>query len=295
MIELSLFSGAGGGVLGTQHLLGWRTVGYVEIEEYCQRVLRRRIDDGVLDQAPIFGDIKAFIGNRYAAGYQGMVDVVSAGFPCQPFSVAGKQAGADDARNMWPATIECIRLVRPRYVYLENVPGLLASRKRRLWRVIRGPEWQLSTAVVEFDSYFGHVLGELSESGYDARWRVLSAAEMGAPHRRDRLWVVAEGVQLEGEQSSGDQCVGHCGAGLVSDTEGAGREEPRRGVGAESEHARSPDADWWEVEPDVGRVVDGLASRVDRVRALGNGQVPAVVAGAWRLLMDGKDFSPRRT
>jgi DNA (cytosine-5)-methyltransferase 1 len=173
MRELSLFSGIGGGLLGTK-LLGWRSVGYVEWNEYCQRVLRQRIEDGWLDEAPIFGDLRAFIADGYARAYQGLVDVITAGFPCQPFSVAGKQRGAEDERNMWPQTIECIRLVRPRYVLLENVPGLLAG------------------------GYLGTILGELAESGFDAKWRVLSAAEVGAPHKRDRLWIVAH--------STGERC-----------------------------------------------------------------------------------------
>ena len=103
-------------------LLGFRPVGYVEWDDYCQRVIAARIRDGILPDAPIFGDIKTFISEGYAASYQDMVDVLTAGFPCQPFSVAGKQRGADDERNMWPATAECIGIVRPRFVLLENAP-----------------------------------------------------------------------------------------------------------------------------------------------------------------------------
>ena len=167
MRYLSLFSGAGGGDLAAQHLLGWECMGYVEWDDYCQRVLRQRQDDGFLDRAPIYGDIRAFLGDGYAAAYTGMVDVVTGGFPCQPFSVAGNQLGADDPRNMWPATIATISTIRPRYAFLENVPGLVAS------------------------GYFGTILGDLAESGYGARWRILSAVEVGAPHKRDRLWIVA--------------------------------------------------------------------------------------------------------
>ena len=88
MKELSLFSGAGGGVLGTK-LLGWEAIGYVEYNEYCQQVIAQRIEDGFLDEAPIFSDVRAFLSEGYAESYQGMVDVVTAGFPCQPFSIAG--------------------------------------------------------------------------------------------------------------------------------------------------------------------------------------------------------------
>jgi len=166
MRELSLFSGAGGGLLGTVHLLGWRPVGYVEIDDYCQRVLAARIRDGLLPAAPIFGDIRTFIADGYAAGYSGLVDVITAGFPCQPWSVAGRGGGETDERNLWPETAECIRIVRPRFALLENVPGLLVHR------------------------YFGTVLGDLAEARYDCRWTVLSAKAVGAPHARDRLWIL---------------------------------------------------------------------------------------------------------
>lgn len=175
MRELSLFTGAGGGLLGT-HLLGWTPIGYVEYDDYCQRVIRQRIDDGILNNAPIFGDIRTFISDGYAASYQGLVDVITAGFPCQPFSAAGKQLGADDPRNMWPATIECIRQVRPRYAFLENVPALLSS------------------------GYFGTALGDLAAAGYDTRWCVLGGADVGNIADGKRLWVVAtspNGAMLE--------------------------------------------------------------------------------------------------
>ena len=94
MRELSLFSGAGGGLLGSK-LLGWTCVGYVENNEYCQKVLKQRIADGILDAAPIFGDIRKFISEGYARSYQGMVDVVTGGFPCQDISIAGSGAGID--------------------------------------------------------------------------------------------------------------------------------------------------------------------------------------------------------
>ena len=165
MNELALFSGGGGGLLASL-LLGHRIIGYVEIDDYCQRITAQRIKDGILPEAPIFSDITAFNDSGYAAAYTGLVDVLSGGFPCQPFSLSGKRLGAADERNMWPATIECIRVVRPGIVFLENVPALLTS------------------------GYFGTVLGDLAASRYDVRWRCLSAAEVGAPHKRNRLWIM---------------------------------------------------------------------------------------------------------
>ena len=167
MNELSLFSGAGGGLLGTK-LLGWRSVGYVENNTYCQQILAQRIEDGFLDEAPIFGDIDDFIESGAAKKYKGYVDVVTAGFPCQPFSVAGKKKGQDDERNKWPQTIQCIRDVGCRYALLENVPGLLNS------------------------GYFPEILRSLAEAGFDARGTVLGADDVGAPHRRKRLWILAD-------------------------------------------------------------------------------------------------------
>lgn len=168
MNELSLFSGAGGGLLGTK-LLGFRAVGYVERDAHCQKVLSQRIEDGLLDPAPVFGDIHAFLRDGWAGRYRGLVDVVSAGFPCQPFSVAGKQLAHDDDRNLWPETAEVLRVVRPRWALLENVPGLLSGRH----------------------GYFGRVLGDLAEMGFDAEWGVLGASDAGAPHYRRRLWILA--------------------------------------------------------------------------------------------------------
>jgi DNA (cytosine-5)-methyltransferase 1 len=268
MNELSLFSGCGGGLLGS-HLLGWNQIGYVEIDDYCQRVIAQRIKDGILPNAPIFGDIRTFISEGYAASYTGLVDVLSGGFPCQPFSLAGKRAGADDARNMWPATAECVRLIRPRYCYFENVPGLISS------------------------GYFGRIVADLAACGYGVRWRVLSAAEVGAPHKRDRLWIVAysdgrdegRGQWPERESHQRDSDVAGNGAQRkMADANSRRRQQyvaqPQRAVPVID--ARR----WWSVESDVGRLVDGYAGRVAELKALGNGQVPAVAATAWRLLTE---------
>ena len=170
--ELSLFSGAGGGLIGS-YMLDLRTIGYVEQDPFCQKVLRARIDNGILHNAPIFNDIVSFNCEGYAEAYKGMVDILTAGFPCPAFSVAGKQLAGNDERNVWPETIETIRIVRPRYALLENVAGLLSRRHR----------------------YFEKVLEDLSNCGYDAVWKVISAAELGAPHKRDRIWVVANSTK----------------------------------------------------------------------------------------------------
>lgn len=274
MRELSLFTGTGGGVLASR-LLGWRTIGYVEFNDYRQRLLRQRIDDGCLDRAPLFGDIRAFLRDGYAESYSGLVDVVSAGFPCQPFSVAGKQLGEDDERNMWPETIECLRVVRPRWALLENVSGLFAHEYART------------------------IFRELAESGFDAAWRVLSAAELGAPHKRDRVWIVAhanEEHRAAGRLHAGSRAEGE-GATLAAwarsttaHADQAGREESDAaaipaGAGSPAGMAAAPGRTaWWQAEPGMGRVADGVAHGVDRLEATGDGQVPAVAAAAWQIL-----------
>ena len=278
MRELSLFSGAGGGLLGTK-LLGWTHVGYVEWNEYCQRVIAARIADGYLDNAPIFTDVREFAQSGAADQYRGIADVVSAGFPCQPFSVAGKQAGADDERNMWPATIEVIRRVQPESVLLENVPGLISC------------------------GYLGTVITGLAEAGYVGRWGVLGARDVGAPHQRNRLWIVAHS---KGKRSDGSAYHrgGDCKHVLEVSESGNGRNDADVADSScerfKEQHATTSSGEpkqrsrgavaWWLCDPGdgpesgVGRVVDGVACRMDRLKAAGNGQVSAVVARAWEFL-----------
>jgi len=351
MTHLSLFTGGGGSDLAAQHLLGWRTVGYVDAKGYTCRIIRARIGDKTLHDAPIWNmDIRRFnIGPCHA--YAGMVGVITAGFPCQPFSAAGQRRGADDERNMWPATCDTIRIVRPRYALLENVSNLLAH------------------------DYFGTILGELAEIGYDTEWDCIPASAVGAPHGRDRVWILAyatsggtraaeqpgqRGEPVESRQDLANAEGSTIGSGLrageqtgqrrrrlgdgrgeVADTDGgqpgARSEEGqttarRRGVRAHSgdgcsttrtgadtgdscsamgamadpsrhesgrQDARtvgeragpSGQPGWWEcdptdgiIEPELGRVAHGVADRVDRLATIGNGQVPAVAAAAWRHL-----------
>lgn len=231
--ELSLFSGAGGGLLGSL-LLGWRTVCCVEWNEYCQSVLRQRMRDGWLDDAPIWDDVRTFDGRPW----RGRVDVLTAGFPCQPFSVAGKQGADKDERNMWPDTARIIREVRPPLALLENVTGLTSGRH----------------------GYFGRVLGDLAESGYDAVWDIVPAAAADAPHRRERVWVLARDTH---QHSKSEHALNAEVARMRSLSE-ALRDWPDRPAG-------------------VG-VADGVADRTHRLKALGNGQVPQQMALAWSLL-----------
>lgn len=131
-----------------------------EIDEYASKVLRKHWPD-----VPNHGDIRQMRGEDIE-----WVDVITAGFPCQPVSLAGRRLGDADERWMWPETIRIIREVRPRWVLAENVPGLLSAHAGRL---------------------FGRILRDLAESGFDAEWQVLSACSVGANHIRDRIWIVA--------------------------------------------------------------------------------------------------------
>lgn len=257
--ELALFAGAGGGILGS-HLLRWRTVCAVEVEPYRREILLRRQRDGLLSMFPIWDDVRTFDGRPW----RGIVDVVTAGFPCQPFSCAGKRAGADDERNLWPETIRIIGEVGPRYALLENVPGLFAT------------------------DYFGQILGDLAEAGYDARWDIVSAAETGAPHRRERLWILADaGQQLRQEiwtASATDKSTSNVhDQRRCADVADAASQQGRR-LFQPRIQSDTRNSDWWAAEPDVGRVANRLAARVDRLAAIGDGQVPAVVVKAWDLL-----------
>jgi DNA (cytosine-5)-methyltransferase 1 len=246
MNELSLFSGAGGGLLATQHLLGWRAIGYVEYNDYCQRVLAARIRDGLLHDAPIFGDIRAFIDQGYAERYRGVVDVVSGGFPCQDISCAGRGAGIDGERSgLWGAMAEVVRQVGPRFVFVENSP-MLTSRG------------------------LGRVLGDLASMGYHARWGVLSGAMAGCPAEGARIWIVA---------TKTDEINGQTRVGFYSQYE---RQRKIR----RSCDRRRPLVEWWGMPAPRGdgRMDTGLANRVERLEALGNGQVPAVAALAWEVL-----------
>ncbi|WP_419184933.1 DNA cytosine methyltransferase [Thiobacillus denitrificans] len=268
-------------------LLGHRCVCAVEIDQYARSVLIARQNDGSLPTFPVWDNVCTFDGTPW----RGIVDVVCGGFPCQDISAAGKGAGIDGERSgLWKEFARIISEVRPRYVFVENSPML----------TIRG---------------LGTVLGDLAALGFDAEWGVLSAADVGANHRRERVWIVANAV---GEQHEG---APHArwwppGAQLLADTKSqrcgeAGElrcyeptERPASGCeamgntnsingwpGTGRHHgAEINDAGWWATEPDVGRVANGVAFRVDRLKAIGNGQVPQCAAKAWRILTHNSNY-----
>jgi DNA (cytosine-5)-methyltransferase 1 len=266
----SLFSGIGGFELGLERAgmtLRWQS----EIDPYASAVLRKHWPD-----VPNHGDIR-----NVRAGAVEPVDVICGGFPCQDISNAGKRAGIDGERSgLWSEYARVIGELRPRYVLVENVAALLG----------RGLE---------------RVLGDLAALGFDAEWHCVPASAVGAPHRRDRVWIVAharrERFEQHGERDRAPaqaiDCAcrdnaGRCGAHVAdadeSRLEGRLRSRLFNSAGeclARSGGPRGLEWTWWFVEPDVGRVAHGVRSRVDRLRCLGNAIVPQVAEVIGRAVM----------
>jgi DNA (cytosine-5)-methyltransferase 1 len=258
MNELALFAGAGGGILGGK-LLGWRTVCAVEWDAYAASVLIARQNDGILPPFPIWDDVQTFDGKPW----RGRVDVVSGGFPCQDISAAGKGAGIEGERSgMWKHMARIIGEVLPHFVFVENSPMLVG----------RG---------------LAAVLADLAEMGYDARWGIVGAHHAAAPHKRDRIWIVAHADSGRRSQCNKEErgiSESHAKCYDVADANGSGLKKQWRALADGAEHETAECGGWWSAEPHVGRMADGMAARVDRLRCIGNGQVPAVVRLAWETL-----------
>ena len=274
MNELHLFAGAGGGILGGQ-LLGHTTICAVEIEKYPRQVLLQRQRDGILPKFPIWDDVCTFDGRPW----RGSVDVLCGGFPCQDISAAGKGAGIAGARSgLWKEYARIIDEIRPRFVFAENSPLL---RTRGL----------------------GVVLEDLAALGYNARWCVLGARDVGAPHKRDRMWVLANNdnprckkqrlTVTDAQEHKAIECGSywHTDPAEMGDAamlhaqgrvDGSGQGESGR-TGKRS----AQDEENGTAKSCVGRVANGVADRVDRLKAIGNGQVPQCAAMAFRILSEG--------
>ncbi len=242
MNELALFAGAGGGILAG-HLLGWRTVCAVEIEDYPRRVLLQRQADGFLPKFPIWDDICTFDGKPW----RGKVDIVTGGFPCQDISAAGKGAGLDGERSgLWGEMARVICEVRPSYAFIENSPML----------TIRGLD---------------RVLCDLAQMGFDAEWGVLGAADVGAFHQRDRIWIVAKLAPPPLE---------------MANTNNTKRRRECRRLWSVQKCNQEWNSYSTFNQPEPIRMVDGVANRVDRLKCAGNGQVALCAATAWKLLSE---------
>jgi len=290
MNGLDLFSGIGGMSLALRRYV--RPVCYVESDPFCQALLRERMQDGDLPEAPVWDDVRTFD----AKPWRGVVDCVSGGFPCQDISVAGRGAGlAGERSGLFFEMLRVIDECEPRYVFLENVPAI---RTRGL----------------------ATVGTELAGRGYDLRWTTLSAAAVGAPHLRKRWFCLAahadrcglrnmprrrgrengHGAAVSFYDGAHSVVADACGERLAcertahdDDRPVTSRHEPngcgapvadadiprlaiRVGIGDDArEKLAAPfRADWWATEPDLVRVADGIPARVDKLRALGNAVVP---------------------
>ena len=301
----SLFSGIGGFELGLERTGEFKTLWQCEKDEFCLKVLEKH-----------WPDVKRFTDIHEMKEGIPYVDVICGGFPCQPVSCAGKRKGAQDERWLWPEFYRVVCEVRPEWVIIENVPGLLSADSGRL---------------------FAGILRDLSSSGYDAEWNIVSAAFVGAPHLRKRVFIVAHPGQPGRQQITGSssgneatderrpqdedhefECDGQSSRERsLAHANSQPSESPIRDLGRgqalveteprEQEPGRAGDASreiadtksircgrgqmlseatrarWgictegdnpWSTEPDVGRVANGIPSRVDRLRALGNAIVP---------------------
>ena len=306
----SLFAGIGGFDLGFERA-GIKTVWQVEIDPFCRKVLERH-----------FPDARRYQNIKRVKRLQ-PVDIIGGGFPCQPVSLAGKRKGSSDKRWLWPEFHRIVCLLRPKFVIVENVPGLLSSG-------------------------MGVVLGDLASIRYDAEWQVISAADAGAPHIRERVWIVAYPMRDgHSRPPSTDAGAYHKKWNspshrhqrrTVADSPKSSREDvadPESDIRRAPRHERPETPDWrgpnapntdceglqewdeqrspatqrspilsrsefiractangrqqWEIEPDVGRVADGVPARVDRLRALGNSIVPQIAEWIGRRIIEAEE------
>ncbi|MFZ3569931.1 DNA cytosine methyltransferase [Streptomyces sp. BH097] len=246
MNVVSLFSGIGGIELGLEQA-GMTTVAQVEVNPFCRQVLAHH-----WPEVPRHDDVRTFAA-WWDSEPRPEVHVVAGGFPCQPFSIAGKQLGIADERWMWPAMASVVRHVRPHYVFVENVADL----------------------VRDTDA-FGWLLGDLAADGLDAEWRVFSAPEFGAPQAaRERVLLVAHSQGLNGTPRDRMVPRGERRSPLAA-----------RGLHGLSVAARGQAArQWLEAEPRVDRLVDGVPHQVEQLAGYGNAVIPAAAEHIGRLIV----------
>ena len=221
---------------GVEH----RVIAYVEIEAFAIANLVSKMETGQLRPAPIYTDIKTFPAHLF----RDSVDLITGGYPCQPFSSAGKRLGEDDPRHLWPHIRRHIQAIRPVRCFFENVEGHISLG-------------------------LSSVISDLESDDYQSTWGIFSASEVGAPHQRKRVYIMGNSKVLQRYGSSNNQENCTSKVSKLRDSGSAANYLPEQ---------------QWLFEPRVGRVVDGGADRVDRLRLLGNGVVPQTAAKAWNIL-----------
>ena len=270
--ELALFAGAGGGILGGK-LLGWRTACAVEIERHARLVLLARQNDGSLEPFPVWDDVRTFDGRPW----RGLVAVVSGGFPCQDVSVARATWGRDgldgERSGLWREMLRIVGEVRPAYVFGENSPALRTNG-------------------------LDEIIAALAAIGYDSRWITLGAESVGLNHKRHRLWFYAADTHRQGLEGHAGNDAGAKGRqdaiGSAADVAfrscafcGYIHEEECGAYGCANCEADGPGGNYdygTGLLPRIAGMGHGLADWLDRIKAVGNGQVPAVAALAWKIL-----------
>jgi len=239
--HLELFAGVGGISLASEWA-GFQHVGFVERDEFCQKVLAKNFPE-----VPIYDDVRTFDGTRFRG-----VDLISGGFPCQPHSLAGSRKASGDERDLWGEVVRIVGEAKPRWFLGENVPGLFSS---------------------ESGAFFGRILNDLAALGYRVGWAMYGASDVGAVHRRNRVFIVA-----------------------YSEHNGLSPRKVRRGIGKSKGKRRLPQPerrpidrprDWreWGIESTIResrfcRSDDGFSTKLDRInrlKALGNAVVPSQI------------------
>jgi DNA (cytosine-5)-methyltransferase 1 len=276
---LDLFSGIGG--IGLALGKQVRTVTYCESDRYAQGVLLSRMRSGDIDTAPIWDDVRTLKAEMLPK-----IDIIFGGFPCQDISVAGNGAGLGGERSgLFFEILRLAKEIKPKFIFLENVPAI---RTRGL------------NIVAE----------SLARIGYDCRWDIVSAAEVGAPHLRKRWFLLAHAnsVGLRKEQRTkhiqrprsiqpddngkAQSLANSTGTGLPRRESGDGSRKNAEIQSRGKDNGRMLEPvgrGWWEIEPNVGRVANGVQMRVDRLRCLGNSVVPRQAQEAFMRLIGTPD------
>lgn len=276
MTHFSLCSGIGGIDLAAEWA-GFETIGQCEVDEYASKVLAKNFK-GVKN----YGDIRTITAERLRADgiTGGGITVLSAGFPCQPYSLAGKGLGDGDSRDLWREVARILKEVRPKWFVGENTPGLFARSNQR---------------------FFKRVIDDITENGYSVSWALWGACDVGAPHQRDRVFIVGRNTDskddCEKQTLSGGIESAHAAGDNRNFSHAAGKRRSENEVqlgipeksGNEKNRGRVQESgvqskricgsfpgsiEWWQTEPRVGRVVARISNRVDRLRCLGNAVVP---------------------